>query len=156
MKTQRSFGYALIGLLSVFAALQGCSDDENSNDKPPTVTPTAGKTGSGGSDGENGGAGNNTSTAGKTGKAGNASTGGKTAQGGETSTPVGGVGGEGGDGQYVPDCNLPELGEDGCFNCPKNGQTEQWLNRCVDSECEPFDNGRLPLLKADGTLPPLP
>jgi hypothetical protein len=31
------------------------------------------------------------------------------------------------------------------------------LNRCTNSDCEPFDNAaRLPHLNNDGTLPPLP
>ena len=150
MNTQRSFGYALIGMMSLIAALQGCSDDKDANDKPPVVTPTAGKSASGGSDGENGGAAGNPNSAGKAGSTANGGTG---AEGGEPTNPVGGAGGEGG--VYEPECLLPEKGADGCFNCPKNGQIEQWLNRCVDSECEPFDNSRLPLLKADGSLPPL-
>jgi hypothetical protein len=47
-------------------------------------------------------------------------------------------------------------GDDSCFKGePK--ETVQFLNQCTDSECEPFDNAeRLPLLEADGKLPPLP
>jgi len=153
MKTKRGFSFALVGMMTVFAALQGCDDDGDENVRPPTVKPTGGSTGQGG-DTDTGGAGNTTSTAGKSSKGGSTTTGGTGAEGGAPLNPVGGAGGEGG--APEPECLLPALGEDGCFNCPKNGEVEQWLNRCVDSECEPFDNSRLPLLKADGTLPKLP
>lgn len=49
------------------------------------------------------------------------------------------------------------LGPGGCYDCaPGNG--EQVLNRCTDATCEPFANtvDRLPLIGADGTLPPIP
>ncbi len=48
------------------------------------------------------------------------------------------------------------LGPDGCFSCPPN-DPDELLNACSDATCEPFANkDRLPLLNADGTLPPLP
>lgn len=49
------------------------------------------------------------------------------------------------------------VGPAGCYDCaPSNG--EQVLNRCTDATCEPFANTveRLPLLGADGALPPIP
>lgn len=49
------------------------------------------------------------------------------------------------------------LGPEGCFACdPENNA--QLLNHCTDSVCEPFVNTpeRLPLLGADGSLPPIP
>lgn len=48
-------------------------------------------------------------------------------------------------------------GPNGCFDCPPSKPLEV-LNACTDATCEPFPNTkkRLPLLKDDGTLPPLP
>lgn len=52
----------------------------------------------------------------------------------------------------APDCNGPK----GCFAC-KPTQTVEFLNQCNGLTCEPFDNvKKLPLLKKDGSLPPLP
>lgn len=51
-----------------------------------------------------------------------------------------------------PECE----GEDGCWNCEPRNERE-FLNRCNDLARAVFDNrARLPLLRADGTLPPLP
>ena len=49
------------------------------------------------------------------------------------------------------------LGRDGCWDCEPT-QSEHLLNRCTDGECEPFPitTERLPLLEADGSLPPIP
>ena len=48
-------------------------------------------------------------------------------------------------------------GPEGCFNCPPTKAVEL-LNACTDASCAPFPNTaeRLPLLKPDGGLPPLP
>ncbi len=46
-------------------------------------------------------------------------------------------------------------GDAGCYACaPKT--TEQFLNACTSSQCEPFDRARLTHLRPDGGLPPLP
>ncbi len=146
MKTLRLRGYSLAAALVLSLAAQACSDDDNDNAKPPVVSPTAGSSGkSNDSGGSSSSGGEGSPEAGKAGK---------TSTGGTAGTPGGG--GEGGDGTLQPACTLPPTGEDGCFNCPENGLVQQWLNRCVESDCEPFDNSRLPLLKADGSLPPLP
>jgi hypothetical protein len=154
MKTKRSFSYVLISSVLVLSVLQGCNDDSDANPAPPDVTPAAGKKATGGSGGSssNGGSGNKAGTT-TTPDGGTGSTDG----GAPTETPVGGQAGQGGAGSVQPTCD-PLLGADGCFNCPKNGEVEQWLNRCVDSDCVPFENtaARLPRLKADGSLPPLP
>ena len=150
MTSKRTFSYALLGGLSLFLALQGCSDDGDENPTPPDITPEGGSGGS--------------STSGSGGKAGGGkNTGGSDAEDGGTNNTgnVGGgdpvpAGGEGGGGPVQPACDLPELGTDGCFNCPLNGETEQWLNRCLETDCEPFDNSRLPQLEDDGALPDLP
>jgi hypothetical protein len=155
---RQTLGKALAAAIFVFAALQGCNDD-NDNAKPPDVTSggsntTAGKSNQGGKAGKGG----DTSTAGSSNQGGTTGNeGGTTGNEGGSSSTVGG-GDEGGAGGAAPGpaCTLPELGEDGCFNCPHNGNVEQWLNRCSDGDCEPFDNkARLPKLKADGTVPPL-
>jgi hypothetical protein len=51
------------------------------------------------------------------------------------------------------DCVAPE----GCFRCAPT-TSDEFLDRCTTASCEPFvnDSTRLPLLRADGTLPPLP
>lgn len=51
------------------------------------------------------------------------------------------------------DCVAPE----GCFRCAPT-TSDEFLDRCTTASCEPFvnDRTRLPLLNADGTLPPLP
>ncbi|MBN8612434.1 MAG: hypothetical protein J0L92_17710 [Deltaproteobacteria bacterium] len=45
----------------------------------------------------------------------------------------------------------------GCYRCTPT-TSEQFLDRCTSASCEPFENtrARLPLLREDGTLPPLP
>lgn len=153
MKTKRSFSYVLISSLLVVSVLQGCSDDDAANPTPPDVT-TAGKKATGGSGGSssNGGSGNKAGT-----KATPDGGTGTTDGGAPPEPPVGGQAGQGGEGPVDPVCD-PLLGADGCFNCPADGEVEQWLSRCVDSDCVPFENtaARLPRLKADGTLPPLP
>ena len=149
MKTvkRQSLGSIVIAAVVALTASQGCSDDSDANPTPPDVT-TGGTKGNGGS-GNRAGSSSNEGGSGNTGQGG--------AAGGGTATEAG-SGNAGGDGPIPqPECELPELGEDGCFNCPKNGEAEQWLNRCADSDCEPFDNAaRLPLLNADGSLPDLP
>lgn len=48
------------------------------------------------------------------------------------------------------------VGDGGCYACAPSS-TEQFLNRCTRAACAPFNNAaRLPLLRADGALPPLP
>jgi hypothetical protein len=50
------------------------------------------------------------------------------------------------------DCTTPE----GCFRCPPRNELEL-LNQCNDRSSAVFDNrARLPLLRPDGSLPPLP
>ena len=48
-------------------------------------------------------------------------------------------------------CITPE----GCFDCEPQ-EPIHYLNRCTEAVCEPFDNAaRLPLLNADGSVPPI-
>ncbi len=147
MKTKNLFPM-LLGSLFLVAVACGDDEDGGDNNKPPVVNTGGTKGGSGNKPGvggektdgggdNNGGAGNNSS------------------DGGEP--PVGNEGGSGGEPPIEVPCDLPERGENGCFNCPENRNLEQFLNRCTDGECIPFDNAeRLPLLKADGSVPKLP
>jgi hypothetical protein len=167
MKTKGSISHAFCGALALFVVLQGCGDDDNDNPQPPDdVTPIAGTKSTGGSGGKsNASDGGDTNSTAGTGKGGSNNTGG-TGKGGSESGAGAGNDGQGGEPEVggagagpgpQPQCDLPELGADGCFNCPVDGEVEQWLNRCVDSDCEPFDNAaRLPLLESDGSLPDLP
>jgi hypothetical protein len=149
MKTKRSWSWALLGGVTVLAALQGCSDDDSGNDKPPpTVKPTGGSGGTG-------------NQAGSDAQGGSPDGGGKKSTGGTGNTGnIAGTGGEpaGGSGGAPPEpaCDLPELGEDGCYNCPVKGQFEQWVNRCLETDCVPFDNTRVTQIGDDGKLPALP
>lgn len=152
MKNVRSFNYALFGTLALFTVLQGCGDDKDENAKPPTVKPAGGSGGKNSS--EAGSDGGGTTNKGGTSDPGNGGTG---AEAGGPPEEVAGAGGGGGGAPPGPACD-PLLGTNGCFNCPADGEQEQWFNRCVDSTCLPFANteARLPLLNADGSLPNLP
>jgi hypothetical protein len=151
---QHSLASVIFGAALLLAGAQGCGDDGDDNPTPPDIT-TGGSNTTGGKSGTAG----STTTGGKSGTAGTKSNpdGGTASTDGGTTSTVGG-GNEGGTGEPpIPACELPELGEDGCFNCPQDGELGQWLNRCSDSDCEPFDNqARLPLLEADGSVPALP
>ncbi len=59
-----------------------------------------------------------------------------------------------------PDADSPDGGcisDPDCWSCPPT-LGEHFLNACTDSTCEPFPvtTARLPRLRADGTVPPLP
>lgn len=60
---------------------------------------------------------------------------------------------DGGGSDTGVDCEGP----DGCYGCAPTTPT-QVLNACTDATGEPFPNTpeRLPLLEADGALPPIP
>lgn len=159
-----SLGAAVFGAVLVLATAQGCSGDSNANPTPPDVN-TGGRNTAGGTSNKAGDTGNGGTGKGGSGKGGNSTTGATGGVGngdaGETATDggTGASGGEGGgsDQPPIPECTLPELGADGCFNCPTDKNVKQWLNRCVDADCEPFANkDRLPLLNADGSRPALP
>jgi len=86
--------------------------------------------------------------AGRGGRGGRAGRGGSGGAGGaDDDAGAAGTGGKAGSGSSE--------GPNGCYEGePK--ESIQYLNRCTDSECEPFDNDeRLPLL-VDGKLPSLP
>jgi hypothetical protein len=161
MKLRKQFPLvsALLGAALVLVVAQGCSDSGNDNVAPPDVN--GGNNGTGGSKAHGGSAGNTTGNIGNSGggdEGGAPSNPGSGGKGGTSSSNDAGTGNEGGgDNPPIPACDQPEKGVDGCFNCPQDKQLEQWLNRCVESDCVPFDNkARLPKLKADGSVPPLP
>ena len=157
-----SLGAVMLGAVLVLATAQGCSDDSNANPTPPDVN-TGGRSTTGGAGNKAGdtgkggtGKGGN-STTGATGGVGNGDAGETAAEGGTGASSASGGEGGGTDQPPIPECTLPELGADGCFNCPKDKNVKQWLNRCADGDCEPFANkDRLPLLNADGSRPALP
>lgn len=57
----------------------------------------------------------------------------------------------------LPDGGLACRGPSGCWSCEPT-ELAHFLDGCTDSSCEPFPvtTARLPLLRADGSLPPLP
>jgi hypothetical protein len=151
MKNHTSIKLVCLFTLGALALVQGCGDDD-SNDKPDTTIPvdTGGKASGGKANSGGGKAGSSNPTdEGGTGAAGNE--GGTGAIGND-----GGTGNEGGTGVVVPPkCSLPELGTNGCFNCPTDYETVEWLNRCVTGVKYTNDFGnatRVPLLPADGKL----
>lgn len=148
--------YALFAFASAFA-IAACGDDENGDDTP-TIPGTGGSRPTGGNDagGEAAaGAGNEPGTGGTSGGSTGGNTGGSSqagsGAGGEAGDNAGGSsdGGTGAGGET--DCT-PQ-GEYDCYPCePKSD--EQYLNRCSDAECSPFDNAeRIPGFT--GTLPDL-
>jgi len=121
-------GLTLVALV-LGANLAACGDDDDS-DATPEIGSQAGRASRAGRGG--GGAGGDTAAAGKA---------------------AGGAGGSSGGsaGKNSESCDGPE----GCYSCEPSS-TVQYLNRCTESECEPFNNKeRLPLL-VDGKLPDLP
>lgn len=93
---------------------------------------------------DNGSEGGRVSRAGSGGRGGAGGAGGEGPADAGEAQAGGGSGGQGG-----------SAGDGECFDGEPE-DTEQFLNRCTDSECEPFDNAeRLPLLD-NGKLPPLP
>ena len=155
MKTNGKFRWILlVASVTALGLGSGCSDDADNDNPSPGTNVIGGSKGDGGS-------GNKAGTGGKAGSSGNAGSAepgtagdgtGNTGNEGGTG-PIVGVGGEGGGGNPIPECKLPETGEDGCFNCPKTDL--QYLNRCADGDCIHFDNGRLTKLNPDGSLPEL-
>lgn len=156
-------GTALISFALLIAAAQGCNDS-NDNAKPPDVN-AGGTKSSAGEGGEPSSSGKSSTNGGSSNTAGSTNTSGTSNQGGAGNEGGGGRPGNGTSGEAgaagaggappIPECTLPEHGANNCFNCPK--APVEWLNRCSDSTCEPFANkDRLPLLKADGTVPALP
>lgn len=146
---RHSITSAVIATLTVLAVTQGCSDDGDNPTPPPPIVGQGGEGGDGtGNTGNIGSGGEGATSSAGTGN-----------EGGTGNTGNTGNGGEGGEPPLpLPECdsNLPERGPNGCYNCPEDGETEQWLNRCVAGDCLPFNNAaRLPRLGANGERPPL-
>lgn len=132
-RLRRSLLALAASLAPLALALAACSSDDNEAPSGPSIfDPQPPSAGNGGTSGAGG-------TGGGTGGA-NAGTGGAAS-------------GSGGTGGVAPNCLDPS----GCFSASCAPQsTDQFLNRCTDSLCAPFDNAaRLPLFNG-GNLPPLP
>lgn len=138
----------LAATVTTLALGSGCSD-ANPSPGSNVIGGSKGDGGSGNKAGNTGKAGSSNGDGGDPGAAGSG-TGNTGNEGGAGPTPGGG--GEGG-GNPIPECDLPETGEDGCFNCPESDV--QYLNRCTGGDCLPFDNTRLSKLNSDGSLPDL-
>jgi hypothetical protein len=152
MKAMEKVRWLLLAATVTTLALgSGCSDSDDANPSPGSNV-IGGSKGDGGSSGNKAGNGNKAGSDGEGGNdPGSAGSGsGNTGnEGGGGPTPGGG--GEGGN--PIPTCDLPETGEDGCFNCPTTDR--EYLNRCTTGDCVPFDNSRLTKLNPDGSLPDL-
>lgn len=60
------------------------------------------------------------------------------------------------DAAVEPDASPDCLGDEGCFKCEPTALLE-FLNRCTDGQCVPFDNvARVPLYEPGKPLPPVP
>jgi hypothetical protein len=152
--TQKTRWFLLAVSLAALALGAGCGDDDNANPTPDNnvIGGTKGNGGNSNKAGEENTSGSPNPTdggsdTGNQGGTGNVPVG----QGGEGAVAGAAAGGE--TGNPIPECALPETGEDGCFNCPKTDL--QYLNRCAPGDCVPFDNERLTKLNADGSLPDL-
>jgi hypothetical protein len=138
-----ALGLALGGLWAV-----GCSSDDSQSE--PSTTPTFNTTGgSGGSSGAGaggsaqGGAGSGQGGAGS-GQGGSTAGSGQSGQGGS---------GQGGAGSGQGGAGSGQGGAGTCVQDPKT--TSEYLNRCTDSSCAPYDNSKLSKFQ-NGKLPPLP
>jgi hypothetical protein len=150
MKTNHKLRWALlVAGMSTLTLAPGCSDE---NDNPSPGSNVIGGTKGNAGSGSKAGSGNEAGSSNNVGGEGPGAAGNGTGNEGGTG-PVVGAGGEAGGENPIPECNLPETGEDGCFNCPKTDL--QYLNRCSDGDCVPFDNSRLTKLNPDGSLPDL-
>ena len=142
-QTYRSNFALVLVSLGASLAIPACSDDEPSTDDAPTVTG-----GNGGNAGT--GKGGSSGSSGKGGKGGSGGTSGSSSNEGGTGD-VGNEGGSGGTGNAGNEGGTGNTGSD----CVEDPQTnDEFLNRCTDSKCSPFDNAaRIPGFT--GELPPL-
>ncbi|HET9958168.1 MAG TPA: hypothetical protein VFQ61_26915 [Polyangiaceae bacterium] len=165
-----------LGLIAVLGAAQACGDDDDN--ATPSIprggsSSRGGATSSGGADaagesstdGNSGGrtsggrsssnGGSSPQTSAGESNAGGNSEGGASTAGGHANVEGGsGPVGAGGEGAGPSACTNP-TGPGGCYACDPDGSDDlQFLNRCSDSDCSPFDNSqRIPGFS--GTLPPL-
>jgi hypothetical protein len=154
---QHRFGKVLFFVLAATGAAQACKDDAPDADAPTVTGGSGGSSGSsnqggtnnrGGSSGtDNPGGENSGGTTNAGGTSGSSARGGTTSQGG--TSPRGGSSGTSNDGGVG---NEGGAGPDGCVRNPT--EPEDFLNRCTDARCAPFDNeARIPGF--NGTLPEL-
>lgn len=136
MRSMRSKFRALVAVRAVLVALVGLVGCNAAQVEPPgTATESGDPTGEPATGSDTG----DTPTSEGSGESGDSGDSGDSGESGGTSGAA--------------DCEGPE----GCFDCVPTKSVEL-LNACGDASCEPFPNTveRLPLLKQDGTLPPLP
>jgi len=149
---KRKLGKTLFLALAAAGIAQACGKDTPPDSDAPVITGgSSGNSGAGGKGGtgnqggtagtDNPGGETSGGTSGTTGSGGSSDTGGSAGKGG-----TGGTGNEGGSG------NEGGAGPDGCVRNPT--APEDFLIRCTNSRCAPFDNSlRIP--DFDGTLPDL-
>ncbi|HEX6273760.1 MAG TPA: hypothetical protein VFZ53_12000 [Polyangiaceae bacterium] len=157
MNTQhtRTLGRTVLLALAAAAIAQACGKDSNPDPGAPVIT--GGSSGSEGTGGR-GGSGNRGGTSGTGNEGGETSggTSGTSGSGGTTGgSSNGGSGNRGGSGGTGNDGGTGNEGGDGPTDCVESPtRPEDFLNRCTDSRCAPFDNfARIP--GYDGTLPDL-
>lgn len=147
-------GVILVALFSALAFSGACSGNDD-NPTPSTggkaqggARTTGGSDSSSGGSATSGGAGQSGGSAG-TGETGGTDAGGEPGTGGTAGAGEGGSGASGGS-----DVGGGGAGPDN--HCPANDL--EFLNHPNESQCSKFPNtkARLPLLNADGSLPPLP
>lgn len=146
----RSSGVRAVSLFVALGALgfAACSSDENAAPSQPPTFGNGGSAGSstGGSAGAAAGSGGGTAGSGTGGST--AGSGGTEAGGAAGSTAGGSAGTSSGG-----SAGTSSGGSGGCSTTPTT--TTEFLNRCSDNSCTPFDNKtRIPGFT--GTLPPLP
>lgn len=141
----RSSAVRALSLLVALGALgfAACSSDDNAAPSQPPTFGNAGSAGSGTGGSAGAAAGSGGTAAGAAGTSGGAA---GTDAGGAAGTTAGGSAGSTTGGSAG-------TGSGGCSTTPTT--TTEFLNRCSDNSCTPFDNKtRIPGFT--GTLPPLP
>jgi hypothetical protein len=153
---KRKLGKTLIVALAVAGIAQACGKDNEPVDVPTVTGGRGGDSSTGGRDrggnsgtsGTDGGetSGGTVGTGGTENNGGSTNTGGTGNRGGSANTGGTGTGADGGSG------NEGGAGPDGCVRNPT--APEEFLIRCTNSRCSPFDNAaRIPGF--DGDLPDL-
>jgi hypothetical protein len=157
MNTQqkRKLGNAVLIVLAAAGIAQACGKDSGTEPDVPVIT--GGNGNNTGGSANRGGSGNRGGTSGTDNPGGEnaggtSTTGGSSGASGSNQGGSSGRGGSGGTGNDGGTGNEGGEGPDGCVRNPT--APEDFLNRCTDSRCAPFDNEtRIPGF--DGTLPDL-
>ena len=153
---KRKLTNALLLVLAATGIAQACSKDSGTEPEVPVIT--------GGNGNNTGGSGNRGGTSNRGGNSGTDNPGGETSggtsgasgsSGSSGSSGQGGSAGRGGSGGTGNDGGTGNEGGEGPEGCVRNPTApEDFLIRCTDSRCAPFDNAtRIPGF--NGTLPEL-